>query len=66
MIYFKCGHVYHKGCCAIEAGKYTCYTCRMEEMDNSAYTDIPKFAQKKNENNVKKIGLILVMYKRVA
>ena len=57
MIYFKCGHVYHKGCCAIEAGKYTCYTCRIEEMDNSAYTDIPKFAQKKNENNVKKDNL---------
>ena len=54
MIYFKCGHVYHKGCCAIEAGKYTCYTCRVEEMDNSAFTDIPKFSQKKNENVIKK------------
>ena len=23
ILYFKCGHVYHKGCCAIEEGKYT-------------------------------------------
>ena len=57
MIYFKCGHVYHKGCCAIEGGKYTCYTCRIEEMDNSAYTDIPKFAQKKTDDNIKKDNL---------
>ena len=57
MIYFKFGHVYHKGCRAIEEGKYTCYTCRIEKMDNSAYTDIHKFTQKKNENNIKKDNL---------
>ena len=50
MLYFKCGHVYHKGCCAVESGKYTCYSCRIEDMDNSVYTDIPKFSQKKIEN----------------
>jgi len=54
MLYFKCGHVYHKTCCSVEAGKYTCYVCRIEDMDNSVYTDIPKFSHKKNENVGKK------------
>ena len=53
MLYFKCGHVYHKGCCSLEAGKYTCYKCRVEEMDKSAFTDIPKFFLKKNDNDSK-------------
>ena len=53
-LYFKCGHVYHKACCAIEGGKYTCYLCRVEEMNNSAFTDIPKFIQRKNENIIEK------------
>ena len=64
MLYFKCGHVYHKGCCSLEAGKYTCYICRVEEMDNSAFTDIPKFFQKKNENENKKGKLYEINKKR--
>ena len=52
LLYFKCGHVYHKGCCVIETGKYICYICRIEEMNNSVYTDMPKFIQRKNENNI--------------
>ena len=65
-MYFKCGHVYHKGCCAIEEGKYTCLICRIEEMDNSVYTNIPKFVQKKIEKDNKIEKLNEVKKKREA
>ena len=66
MLYFKCGHVYHKGCCSIEEGKYTCYLCRIEEMDNSVYTDIPKFVQKKNDNVINNDNINKAKKKREA
>ena len=66
ILYFKCGHVYHKGCCAIEEGKYTCLICRIEEMDNSVYTNIPKFVQKKIEKDNKIEKLNEVKKKREA
>ena len=66
MLYFKCGHIYHKGCCAIELGKYVCYICRIEEMDNSVYTDIPKFMQRKNENVIKNDNINELKKKREA
>ena len=66
MLYFKCGHVYHKGCCSIEEGKYTCYLCRIEEMDNSVYTDIPKFVQKKNDNVINNDNISKAKKKREA
>ena len=64
LLYFKCSHVYHKGCCAIEGGKYTCYLCRIEDMYNSAYTDIPKFLQRKNGNMNKKENINELKKKR--
>ena len=39
-IYFPCGHVYHTFCCAIERGKYACFICRMNDLeDSTVYTN---------------------------
>ena len=52
-IYFKCGHVYHAYCCAIERGKYACYICRMNDCEESMYSDMPNLIFRKKENVMK-------------
>jgi hypothetical protein len=52
-VYFKCGHVYHKICCPIERGQYACCICRNEDLEESAYTDIPNLIFRKKENVIK-------------
>ena len=48
--YFKCGHIYHTSCCPIEKGQYACYICRMDDLEESAFTDIPNLIFKKKED----------------
>ena len=48
--YFKCGHIYHNSCCAIEGGKYTCFICRTKDEKESAYTNKTNFVFRKKEN----------------
>ena len=50
IICFKCGHLYHNFCCSIEKGKYACYICRMKDMEDSTYTDIPKLVLRAKDN----------------
>ncbi len=53
-IYFPCGHVYHTFCCAIERGKYACFICRMNDLEDSMFTDIPNLVFRKKQNVIKK------------
>ena len=52
-IYFNCGHSYHTLCCPIEKGKYACYICRMNDLEESMYTNIPNLVFRKKENVIK-------------
>ena len=36
-IYFNCGYSYHTLFCPIEKGKYPCYICRMNDLEESMY-----------------------------
>ena len=47
---FKCGHIYHNSCCAIEGGKYTCFICRLKDEEDSAFTYMSNFVFKNNKN----------------
>ena len=53
VIYFHCGHVYHSFCCAIEKGKYSCYICRVNDSEESMFTDIPILSFRKKQNVIK-------------
>ena len=54
VIYFHCGHIYHTLCCAIEKGKYACYICRMNDLEESMYKDIPNLTFRKKKNSINK------------
>ena len=51
--YFKCGHLYHISCCPKEKRDFTCYICRMNEFEESAYIDVPNLSFKKKEKPLK-------------
>ena len=53
LVYFKCGHIYHKICCPVEKGHYACYICRTYNLEDSVYTDIPNLIFRKKENVIK-------------
>ena len=44
--------------CAIEKGKYACYICRMNDLEESMYKDIPNLAFRKKKNSIKKFKRI--------
>ena len=52
-IYFKCGHSYHTLCCPIEKGKYACYICRMNDLEESMFTNVPTLVFRKKENVIR-------------
>jgi hypothetical protein len=52
-IYFKCGHIYHSFCCYIERGHFSCYICRMKELKESIYIDVPNLIFRKKEKEIK-------------
>ena len=53
VIYFHCGHIYHSFCCALEKGKYSCYICRINDSEESMFTDIPILSFRKKQNVIK-------------
>ena len=53
VIYFHCGHVYHSFCCALEKGRYSCYICRINDSEESMFTEIPNLSFRKKQNVIK-------------
>jgi hypothetical protein len=51
VLYFKCGHIYHKECCAISGGQYTCSICWKKEEEKTVFTDGTKLIFRGKENS---------------
>jgi len=52
ILFFKCGHIYHKECCVIGGGQYICFICWKKEDEKSVFKD--NIIIKKKENSEKK------------
>ena len=53
VLYFKCGHIYHKECCAIGGGQYSCSICWKKEDEKSVIKNGNKLIFRGKENSEK-------------
>ena len=51
VLYFKCGHIYHKDCCVIGGGRYTCFICWKKENEKSVIKDGTNIIIRNKENS---------------